>query len=262
MRCGTSWACSVVALRPISRCPGTRGRVVAVLLTLMRWLRGPLILVLSLLVGFEGFYAWRVWELRQGELAATAFMAGRLERLRARDPQARLEQRWVPYDDIAPALKRAVVAAEDAKFSRHGGFDWEGIRRAVEKNLAEGEVVAGGSTITQQLAKNLFLSGERSFLRKGQEAVLTLMIEAMLDKRRILELYLNLIEWGEAVYGAEAAARHYFGIPAARLGSVQAARLAAMIPRPRYYQRHGVTPALLQRAAAIGRSMPQVELPQ
>lgn len=228
---------------------------------LLRWLRGPLILLLGLLIGYEGFYLWRVAALRNGELTTTAFMADRLAALKAADPNSTLEQHWVPYGRIAPALKQAVVAAEDARFARHGGFDWEGIRRAVEKNLAQGEIVAGGSTITQQLAKNLFLSGDRSFLRKGQEAVLTLMLEALLDKRRILELYLNLIEWGETVYGAEAAAQHYFGVSAARLGPVQAARLAAMIPQPRYYDRHGVTPGLLERAARIRSGMQQVQLP-
>src|SRR5690606_23714716 len=120
----------------------------------------------------------------------------------------------------------------------HEGFDWEGIQRAIEKNQRKGKAVAGGSTISQQLAKNLFLSGERSYVRKAQEAIITLMLETSMDKRRILEIYLNVAEWGEGVFGAEAAARHYYGVSAAQLDAWQAARLAAMLPRPRYYDRH------------------------
>ena len=128
-------------------------------------------------------------------------------------------------------MKRAVVVAEDAKFSDHEGFDWEAIEKAREKNRKKGRVVAGGSTISQQLAKNLFLSGERSALRKGQEALITVMIEHVMDKRRILEIYLNVIEWGEGVFGAEAAARHYYGISAASLGArVRSACQAASVP--------------------------------
>ena len=131
-----------------------------------------------------------------------------------------------------------IIAAEDMKFVDHEGFDWEGIQRAMEKNQKKGKAVAGGSTITQQLAKNLFLSGSRSYIRKGEEAIITLMLEAVLDKRRILELYLNVAEWGNGVFGAEAAARHYYGASAASLGPEQAARLAAMLPRPQFYDRN------------------------
>ena len=130
-------------------------------------------------------------------------------------PGHELQHRWVDYGRTSVHLKRAIVAAEDAKFVDHEGFDWEGIQRALEKNQRRGKVVAGGSTITQQLAKNLFLTGERSLLRKGQEAIITAMLEAVMDKRRILEIYLNVVEWGEGVFGAEAAARYYFGVSAA-----------------------------------------------
>ena len=142
--------------------------------------------------------------------STTSFMEAGLARQQEKNPDAELRHKWVPYDRISINLKRAIVAAEDAKFLNHEGFDVEGIQTAVEKNLKKGRLVAGGSTISQQLAKNLFLSGERSFIRKGQEAVITLMIEATWSKRRILEVYLNVVEWGEGVFGAEAAARYYY----------------------------------------------------
>jgi monofunctional biosynthetic peptidoglycan transglycosylase len=191
----------------------------------------------------------------------TSFMERRLEGLRAKRPKAALKHQWVDYDRISAHLKRAVVAAEDAKFIDHDGFDWEGIQRALERNQTRGRVVAGGSTISQQLAKNLFLSGERSVLRKGQEALITLMLETVLDKRRILELYLNVAEWGEGVFGAEAAARHYYGVSAANLGPAQAARLAAMLPRPRYYDRNRNTPYLATYTERILARMPGAQLP-
>lgn len=165
----------------------------------------------------------------------TNFMERRLDELRARQPKAQLKHQWVPYDRISPNLKRAVVAAEDARFLDHEGFDWEGIQRALEKNQQRGKPVAGGSTISQQLAKNLFLSGDRSFVRKGQEALITLMLEQTMSKRRILELYLNVAEWGQGVFGAEAAARHHFGKPAKELTVEEAALLAAILPSPRRY---------------------------
>jgi monofunctional biosynthetic peptidoglycan transglycosylase len=203
----------------------------------------------------------RVWWWRDHNPSSTAFMQSRMEQLRARDPQAKLRHLWVPYDRIAASLKRAVVVAEDAKFSDHEGFDWEAIEKAREKNRKKGRVVAGGSTISQQLAKNLFLSGERSALRKGQEALITVMIEHVMDKRRILEVYLNVIEWGEGVFGAEAAARHYYGVGAGALGPEQSARLAAMVPNPRFYDRNRNTAYLARRAQTILARMPAAELP-
>jgi monofunctional glycosyltransferase len=203
----------------------------------------------------------RVWWWRDHNPGTTAFMNARLEVLRARDREAKLRHSWVPYERIAVGLKRAVVVAEDARFSDHEGFDWEAIEKAREKNRKKGRVVAGGSTISQQLAKNLFLSGERSALRKGQEALITVMIEHVMDKRRILEIYLNVIEWGEGVFGAEAAARHYYGIPAAALGAEQSARLAAMVPNPRFYDRNRNTGYLARRTQTILARMPAAELP-
>ena len=141
--------------------------------------------------------------------STSAFMEDRLAVIQESKPDAELKYRWVDYAQISNHLKRAVIASEDAKFKDHEGFDWEGIEHAFEKNLKKGKIVAGGSTISQQLAKNLFLSSKRTPWRKAEEAVITVMLEAMLSKQRILEIYLNVIEWGDGIFGAEAAARHY-----------------------------------------------------
>lgn len=193
--------------------------------------------------------------------SSTAFMQARLETRRARDPAARLRREWMPYARISVHLKRAVVAAEDAKFLDHEGFDWEAIQKAMVKNEKRGKVVAGASTISQQLAKNLFLSGKRSWLRKGQEAIITWMLEATMSKRRILELYLNVAEWGDGIFGAEAAARHHFGVPAAALAMHQAAWLAAILPSPQRYDRGRVTPYIAGRVATIGARMSAAQIP-
>jgi len=191
----------------------------------------------------------------------TRFMDARLEALRQKNPAARLQHQWADYDRISVNLKRAIIVAEDAKFVDHDGFDWEGIQRALEKNQRRGKIVAGGSTITQQLAKNLFLSGERSALRKGQEAIITVMLEAVLDKRRIFEMYLNVAEWGEGLFGAEAAARHYFGVGVASLDPEQAARLAAMLPRPRYYDKNRDSLYLASYSETILSHMSYAQVP-
>jgi len=206
-------------------------------------------------------YLLRIWWWRDHNPESTAFIERSMQQLHKRNPQAKLLHTWVPYTKISNALKRAVVAAEDAKFVDHEGFDWEAIEKAREKNERKGRVVAGGSTISQQLAKNLFLSGERSAWRKAQEALITVMIEHVLDKRRILEIYLNVIEWGEGVFGAEAAARHYYGTSAAALGPEPAARLAAMVPNPRFYDRRRNTPWLNRKTQLILERMPSAELP-
>ncbi|MGH9577638.1 MAG: monofunctional biosynthetic peptidoglycan transglycosylase [Terriglobales bacterium] len=206
------------------------------------------------------FLARVVW-WKTHDPATTAFMQARLERIREANPDAKLRQTWVPYDRISRHLKRAVVAAEDGKFAAHEGFDWEAIEKALEKNKKKGKVVSGGSTISQQLAKNLFLSGSRTPWRKGQEALITVMIENVMDKRRILEIYLNVIEWGDGVYGAEAAARHYYRQGAASLGPEQAARLAAIVPNPRFYDRNRNTAWLRKKTDLILARMPSAELP-
>jgi monofunctional biosynthetic peptidoglycan transglycosylase len=199
--------------------------------------------------------------LAEYDPGTTAFMDARLDALRAKNPAARIRRNPVPYGRISIHLKRAVVAAEDAKFLDHEGFDWEAIQKAMTKNEQHKRVVAGASTISQQLAKNLFLSGERSWLRKGEEAIITWMMERMLSKRRILELYLNVAEWGEGVFGAEAAARYHFGVPASALGPEQAAWLAAILPSPRRYDRAQVTPYIAGRVDTILARMEKVQIP-
>jgi monofunctional biosynthetic peptidoglycan transglycosylase len=188
--------------------------------------------------------------------SSTAFMDHYLEK-----PGAKIRYDWVPYARISEHLKRAVVAAEDAKFLDHEGFDWEAIQKAMQKNEEQGRVVAGASTITQQLSKNLFLSGSRSWVRKAQEAAITWMMERTLSKRRILEMYLNVAEWGEGVFGAEAAARHHFGVPASALTAEQGAYLAAILPSPRKYDRGRETPYIRGRMATISARMSAAQIP-
>ena len=220
-----------------------------------------LLLALGLLIAYQLWFLAHVLWWRSHNPATSAFMEDRLEVLQEKKPDAQLRHQWVPYEKISGNLKRAVIAAEDAKFLDHEGFDWEAIQKAYEKNVIKGKVVAGGSTISQQLAKNLFLSGKRTPWRKAQEALITVMIEKVMTKRRIFEIYLNIIEWGNGVFGAEAAARHYFYSSAAYLDAEQAARLAAMVPRPRYYDRVRYTPLLERRIGIILERMYYVEVP-
>lgn len=218
-------------------------------------------LVAAMFVAVQAwFYAQVLW-LRSHDPAQSAFMQERLVQLREHDPKARLQHRWLPYARISANLKRAVVAAEDAKFLDHQGFDWEAIQKAIEKNEREGRVVAGASTISQQLAKNLFLSGERTWARKGEEALITWMLENTLSKRRILELYLNFAEWGEGIFGAESAARHHFGVSAAALTPEQSAWLAAILPSPMRYDRGYTTRYLAGRVRTILARMPAAQIP-
>ncbi len=193
--------------------------------------------------------------------SSSAFMKDRLAIIQETRPDATLKYQWVDYGKISNHLKRAVIASEDAKFLDHEGFDWDGIQRAYEKNLKKGKIVAGGSTISQQLAKNLFLSTKRTPWRKGQEAIITIMLENLMSKRRILEIYLNVIEWGDGVFGAEAASRHYYKTSAAGLSRQQAAKLAAMIPNPRFYDQHKNTRYLLKHANTIEARMHMVPVP-
>lgn len=221
---------------------------------------GLAVLVLVALLAQAWFYAHVLWWNTHNP-TSTAFMREQLERVREKNPAAHLQQRWVPYARISVNLKRAVVASEDAKFLDHAGFDWEAIEKAIEKNERRGKVVAGASTISQQLAKNLLLSGERTWLRKGEEAAITWMLESTMSKRRILELYLNVAEWGDGIFGAEAAARHHFGVSAADLGPEQAAWLAAILPSPRRYDRGRTTAYLAERIATIRARMPMAQIP-
>ena len=215
------------------------------------------LVALSVQLWFFGHIVW--W--RTFDPSSTAFMEARLERVLEKVPKAKLAQQWVPYARISAQLKRAVVAAEDAKFVDHEGFDWEAISKAIEKNERKGKVVSGASTISQQLAKNLFLSGERSWVRKGQEAAITWMLESALGKRRILELYLNYAEWGEGVFGAEAGASYHFGTNAASLSAQQAAFLAAILPSPRRYAPGRITPYVAGRIETILARMPAAQIP-
>ena len=225
------------------------------------WLTRGLAVALGLFLCVQVWFLSQVYLYKFRPPGETAFMSYRMAELHEKKPGAQLQYKWVPYDRISVHLKRALIAAEDAKFVEHEGFDWDGIQLALDKNWKRGKTVAGGSTITQQLAKNLFLSPSKSYVRKGQEALITLMLEMVLDKERILELYLNVIEWGNGVFGAEAAAQRYFNEHAASISPDQAARLAAMAPNPRYYERNPNAPGLLKKIAIIRERMNSSELP-
>jgi monofunctional biosynthetic peptidoglycan transglycosylase len=222
--------------------------------------RGALLLFAALIVYESWIFGRVVWWIRVNP-TSTAFMEARLETMREKNPKAKIRHGWVAYTNISVHLKRSLIAAEDAKFLDHDGFDWKAIQRAAARNLKKGKVVAGGSTISQQLSKNLFLSGRRTPWRKLQEAAITIMIETVMSKRRILEIYLNVIEWGNGVFGAVAAARHYYRTTASRLSGNESARLAAMVPNPRLYDRVRTTPALEKRAKIIRSRMDFAAVP-
>ncbi len=206
---------------------------------------------------------------------STSFERSEIWRLAVDKQQVAWSQTWTDYDQISVHLKRAVIASEDAGFTSHGGADWEAMEKAWDRNqVLQARAAArpdggagrpsrlrGGSTITQQLAKNLLLSGERTVLRKGQELVLAFALELLLDKRRILELYLNHVEWGEGLFGAQAAARHYFRVDAGKLSAEQAARLAVMLPAPKRFERQPRSGYILSRSATILARMGDVQLP-
>jgi monofunctional biosynthetic peptidoglycan transglycosylase len=181
----------------------------------------------------------------------TALMAARKAEAEAAGRPYKRQWTWVSLSEMSPSLQRAVVAAEDAAFFSHEGFDWDGIKVAMERNLEAGKIERGGSTITQQVAKNLFLTQDKSFFRKAREAMITRALEQHLSKGRILEIYLNIAEWGEGVYGAEQAARHYFYKSAKELTADEAALLAAMLPSPLKYDPLRLTPFLVKRQHQI-----------
>ena len=207
--------------------------------------------------------------------ASTTFQRSEAWRLLSTRGHIEWSQQWVDADQISVQLKRAVIASEDAAFASHAGVDWPSIERAWDRNQrAEARAerqpsgprkpepkVVGGSTITQQLAKNLFLSGERTVIRKAQEFMISMMLEALLPKQRILEIYLNSVEWGEGLFGAQAAARHYFRVDAQRLSVEQAARLAVMLPAPKRFEKRPASDYVLARSATIAARMGAVELP-
>jgi monofunctional glycosyltransferase len=259
----------------------------------LRWLGLLAVAFLALQVFFTGRIAMMSWVDPQ----STAFQRSEAWRVATEKGALRWREQWQPYEQISVHLKRAVIASEDDGFAYHDGVDWDALEKAWQKNakaesLAQATAqareqakpqtqgnnrpgitssksppaartprVIGGSTITQQLAKNLFLSGERNLLRKGQEFLLAFMLETLLDKERILEIYLNNVEWGEGVFGAEAAAQHYFAKPAAKLSRMEAARLAVMLPRPKYYEKNLNSGYLASRAATIAARMGGAELP-
>ena len=239
---------------------------------LLRWLLLLLLAVLAL----QLFFVLRIATMALLAPQSSAFQRSEAWRLVSEKDQLQWRQQWVSYEKLSENLKRAVIASEDDSFVGHDGIDWEALEKAWQKNnRAEARAakratnpakagrakVVGGSTITQQLAKNLFLSGERTLLRKGQEFVITLLLEAILSKQRILEIYLNSVEWGEGVFGAEAAAQHYFSKPASELTPIEAARLAVMLPRPRYFEKLPNSGYLAERAAVIAERMPKAQLP-
>jgi monofunctional biosynthetic peptidoglycan transglycosylase len=229
-----------------------------ILRKLLLWL---IVVPLAIVLALQLYFFVQIWWWVDHNPGATSFMRHQLSLLQQKNPNAKLQHKWVPYKSISNNLKRAIIASEDSNFSEHEGVDWDALQKAYEKNTKKGKVVAGGSTITQQLAKNLFLSGERSYLRKGQEFIITYMLEYLMDKERIFEIYLNVVEWGSGIFGAEAAAQHYYGVSAAGLSSGQAARLAVMLPNPRFFDNHRGSAYLMRRTGLILRRMGAAELP-
>ena len=244
----------------------------------LRWLG----LVVVAAVALQLFFVARIALMVVVDPQSTTFERSEAWRVVTEKGSLRWRQQWVPYEQISDNLKRAVIASEDGDFTNHEGVDWEAMEKAWEKNNkaeeqaarralqlrahparpnARAPKVIGGSTITQQLAKNLLLSGERTLLRKGQEFVLTLLLEALLGKQRILEIYLNSVEWGEGVFGAEAAAQHYHRKSAVKLSAYESARLAVMLPRPRYFEKLPNSGYLSSRASTIVARMADAELP-
>jgi monofunctional biosynthetic peptidoglycan transglycosylase len=224
-------------------------------------LKRAIVLLVAYIVLYQLWIFLHICWWIQFNPTSSAFMEDRLEVIQETKPDAELKYKWVDYNKISNHLKRAIIASEDAKFTDHEGFDWEGIEKAYEKNLKKGKIVAGGSTISQQLAKNLFLSSKRTPWRKAEEVIITVMLEKMLSKRRILEIYLNVIEWGNGTFGAEAASRHYFKTSASNLSSQQAAKLAVMVPNPRFYDDHRNTRYLKRRTATILARMRSADIP-
>jgi len=222
-----------------------------------RWV----LLVVMALVLLQLFFVMQIALMAWLPVASTTFERSEAMRLVQQKQSLAWRQNWVSYGQISDHLKRAVIVSEDDGFVYHDGVDWDALEKAWLKNQQTPTKVVGGSTITQQLAKNLFLSGERTLLRKAQEFLLTHMLEAMLTKRRILEIYLNHVEWGEGVFGAEAAARHYFRKSAAQLTPYEAARLAVMLPRPKYFEKLPNSPYLTQRAQVITGRLSRAKLP-
>jgi monofunctional biosynthetic peptidoglycan transglycosylase len=229
--------------------------------SLRRFLLWLLAMSVAIVLALQAYFLVQIWWWVDHNPQTTSFMRQQRAQLQDHNPEAELKQAWVPYHRISTHLKRAIIASEDSSFAGHQGVDWKAMQQAFEKNSRRGKIVSGGSTITQQLAKNLFLSSERSYLRKAQEFIITYMLELLMEKERIFEIYLNVVEWGNGVFGAEAAARHYFGVSANQLSPYQAARLAVMLPNPRYFDKHRNSGYLARRTRVILRRMGAAELP-
>ena len=234
------------------------------------------LLTLLMVFALQLYFAARIAMMRVINPESTAFERSEIWRMTHSSGSFKWRQQWLDYGKLSDNLKKAVIASEDAGFIDHDGVDIDALEKAWEKNAKAEQRIAnssskaavnrtpkivGGSTITQQLAKNLFLSGERTLLRKGQELVLTLMLEGLLSKERILEIYLNNVEWGEGVFGAEAASQRYYRKGAASLSAYEAARLAVMLPRPRYFETRTGSGYLASRANTITARMGDVEIP-
>lgn len=226
---------------------------------LIKWL---IALPVGAFIFFNAYVYGNIITYRAVAPHETAFMKMRMSQFQDEGRDVTLDYRWVPYDQISTNLKKALIASEDARFAEHGGFDWSGIQNAMKRNQRSGQVKAGGSTISQQLAKNLFLNESRSYIRKGEEAAITAMMEAVTDKDRIFELYLNSIEWHYGVFGAEAASQYFYKKPVAKLSKQQAAKLAARVPAPLFYADHPKSKRLRGKTNIILRRMGSAELPE
>ncbi|MFT4191481.1 MAG: monofunctional biosynthetic peptidoglycan transglycosylase [Comamonas sp.] len=238
----------------------------------MRGLSAWLLAVLAAALALQLFFLGRIALMAVIDPQSTAFQRSEFVRLARVEGEFAWHQQWLDDSQLSDNLKRAVIASEDDGFFEHNGVEWDAIERAWARNQqAEQQAlerrsqrpprIVGGSTITQQLAKNLLLSSERTLVRKGQELVLTFMLETLLDKRRILEIYLNNVEWGAGVFGAEAAARHYYGKSASQLTAYEAARLAVMLPNPRRFEKMPNSRYVAGRASTIAARMRSVTLP-
>lgn len=214
------------------------------------------VLFISLLVMIQLWVFSSLLWWRTHPVETTMFM--RLDYLSDFKP---IQHQWVDYDQISVHFKRAVIEAEDGQFLKHHGFDWDGIEQARKRNLDNERVVAGGSTISQQLSKNLFFYNRRSYFRKGQEAIATVMMERMWSKQRILEVYMNSVEFGDHLYGVEAAAQFYFGRSASRLSRDQAAFLTAILANPKYYQQQRDDRRVLNKKRRVLRYMDHSQIP-
>ncbi|KDN15919.1 MAG: monofunctional biosynthetic peptidoglycan transglycosylase [Snodgrassella sp.] len=227
----------------------------------MSIVRNLLIILVTIFLLFNAYVYGSLLTYRAVAPHRTMFMLLRMHELATTHPDTQLNYQWVAYNRISPNLKKALIASEDARFAEHDGFDWNGIRTAIKKNEHQGRIKAGGSTISQQLAKNLFLSESRHYWRKAEEAVITSLLEATTNKDRIFTLYLNVIEWGYGVFGAEAASETIYGRTAMQLSAQQAAKLAARVPRPLYYVDHPHDQEIRRKANVILRRMGSAQLP-